>query len=171
MASSPGLRWRPEDRQRVSAMTGPSQAAAPCQGDGREGAASLRLVFSRVREISQGKSEKKRERRASFPGTVRLVSCEARTPASNFTSSRFTSQKSQSRKERVIFLKEIPQLLQMFWFILWGGEKASLERSKHVHSLKGGRSPSGNSLFAFGRIAFQQKRPGIRYHLLTLLIQ
>lgn len=43
-------------------MTGPSQAAAPCQGGGREGAASLRLVFSRVREISQGKSEKKRER-------------------------------------------------------------------------------------------------------------
>lgn len=73
-------------------------------------------------EGRRGKTGRKEDRRPL--GTVRLVSHVAITPASNFELSRFISQKSKSRKERAVFLKETPQYLQMFWFILWGGEKA-----------------------------------------------
>lgn len=102
-----------------------------------EGKAFLCFTFSKFSERLQGKKQVekgelrergrgngKTEDRRTSPETVTLVSHVAITPASNFKLSRFISQKSKGQKEQVIFLKETPQYLQMFWFILWGGEKA-----------------------------------------------
>lgn len=69
----------------------------------------------------KGRDNGNTEDRMASPGTVTLVSHGAITPASNFRLSRFISQKSKSLKEQVIFLRETPQHLQMFWFTLWEG--------------------------------------------------
>ena len=101
---------------------------------------------------------------------LRLASRGARIPVLLISHLGSSSRKSELRRMSNL-PKGAPQLLQTTPLNLRGRGQAWVRRSRAAHSLGGGRSASGNSLFAPGRISFQWREPGIRRCLLALLIQ